>query len=122
MEPQGVSFDMFGQNVEVIPFTGVSSTPIAPAPDMCTLVGHIMDLGGAPVENVSLYARLLGTPLVTHGTGGKDSIVASKTDANGFFSFTVVQGLTVDVVIPSMGYRRTIVVPTTTLINLFEIP
>jgi len=33
----------------------------------------------------------------------------------------VLQGATVDVTIPSIGYRRTILVPSSTLANLFEI-
>jgi hypothetical protein len=81
----------------------------------------LLDLSGAAVENEGVYARLLALPALIVGVGVEDRIVSAKTDANGFFQLTLVQGATVDIIIPSTGYRRTIVVPSTTFANLFEI-
>jgi hypothetical protein len=110
----------FDRTVEVAVATS-APTESAPVVATCVIKDHLLDLSGAAVENEGVYARLLALPALIVGVGVEDRIVSAKTDANGFFQLTLVQGATVDIIIPSTGYRRTIVVPSTTFANLFEI-
>ena len=116
----GVTIDEFERTIDVIRATSVESEA-APALSTCVIKDHIADLSGAPIENVSVSARLLALPTLVSGVGVNNQIVTAVTDTNGFFQMTLIQGATVDVIIPSTGYRRTIVVPSTTSANLFEI-
>ena len=108
------------RTVNIIAATGVD-TEAAPTINTCVLKDHIVGLDGNPSPNQSVSARLLSLPSLVGSTGIVDSVVSTKTDANGFFQLTVPQGSTLDVIIPSIGYRRTILVPSTTMANLFEI-
>ena len=117
----GSTFDVFGQNVEVIPFTGINTSSLPYAPLTCTLFGHVIDLQGNAVQNTSVYTRMLATPIMAYGEGFLDKVVTAKTDSNGFFQLTVAQKTTVQVVIPDIGYSRTITVPQSTQSNLFEL-
>ena len=117
----GSTFDVFGQNVEVIPFTGINTSSLPYAPLTCTLFGHVVDLQGNAVQNTSVYTRMLATPIMANGEGFLDKVVTTKTDSNGFFQLTVTQKTTVQVVIPDIGYSRTITVPQSTQSNLFEL-
>ena len=110
----------FDRTVDVVVATS-APTESAPVVATCVIKDHLLDLSGAAVENEGVYARLLALPALITGVGVEDRIVSAKTDANGFFQLTLVQGATVDIIIPSTGYRRTIVVPSTTFANLFEI-
>ena len=116
----GPAFDDFNRTVDIVEATS-AQTESAPTLATCIIKDHILDLGGAAVQNVGVYARLLALPDVVVGVAVKDEIISGKTDANGFFQLTLIQGATVDIIIPSTGYRRTIVVPSTTIANLFEI-
>jgi hypothetical protein len=119
-EYAALAIEDFDRTVEVVVATS-APTESAPVVATCVIKDHLLDLSGAAVENEGVYARLLALPSLIVGVGVEDRIVSAKTDANGFFQFTLVQGATVDVIIPSTGYRRTIVVPSTTFANLFEI-
>ena len=116
----GVVIDDFERTIDVIRATSVASET-APIPDTCVIKDHILDLSGLPLQNIGVSARLLALPSIISGVSVYDEIVSTKTDSNGFFQLTLIQGATVDIVIPATGYRRTIVVPSTTLANLFEI-
>lgn len=116
----GPPIDDFERTVDIIKATSADSET-APNLSTCIVKDHIADLSGAPIENVSVSARLLALPTIVSGVGVENQIVSTTTDANGFFQMTLIQGATVDVVIPSTGYRRTIVVPSVTSANLFEI-
>jgi len=106
--------------IDIVPATGVD-TESAPSVSACILKDHIVGLDGTPAQNVSVYARLLALPTLVSSVGMLDQAVSATTDANGFFQLSVPQGATLDVTIPAIGYRRTIVVPSATLANLFEI-
>ena len=96
-------------------------TESAPSVSTCVLKDHVINLDGTAAQNVSVYARLLALPTISSSAGIIDQVVSAKTDANGFFQLSVPQGATLDVTIPATGYRRTILVPSATLQNLFEI-
>ena len=117
----GSTFDVFGQNVDVVPYTGINTSSAPTPPDLCTLFGYVVNLQGTAVPNTSVYTRLLATPIMAYGEGFLDKVITSKTDSNGFFEFTVAQKTTVQVVIPDIGYSRTITVPESTQSNLFEL-
>jgi len=121
IDPSLHSAQTFGQNVEVIPYTGVSNTPVSGVPDICTLYGWVLNLQGTPVPNTSVYARLLATPVWAYGSSFFDNVISAKTDTNGFFQLTIAQNLTIEVIAPDVGYKRVIVVPSTTQANVFEL-
>ena len=110
----------FERTIDIIKATSAESEP-APTLSTCIIKDHILDLSGSPIQNTGISARLLALPAIISSVGVYDEIVSTKTDANGFFQLTLIQRATVDIVIPSTGYRRTIVVPSTTSANLFEI-
>ena len=119
--PPAVSaFDQFERTIDVIRATS-ADTEAAPTLATCVIKDHILNLSGVPLQNTGVSARLLALPTLISGVGVYDEIVSTTTDANGFFQLTLIQGATVDVVIPATGYRRTIVVPSSTFANLFEI-
>lgn len=93
---------------------------------ICVVTGHIADLMGSPIEDVAISARVLGSPTVlTEGAiqvGFTDTMLTAKTDANGFFSLELARNVTVDVLIPSIQYRRTLTVPDEDTVDLFLIP
>jgi hypothetical protein len=113
-------FGEFDRTVDVIKATS-AETESPPTLSTCILKDNIVDLAGNPVQNISVSARMLSVPRIAQGAGVEDLVVTSTTDANGFFQLTVLQGATVDIVIPKVGYRRTLVVPGTTSANLFEV-
>ena len=116
----GTNINDFERTIDIIKATSAESEP-APTLSTCIIKDHILDLSGSPIQNTGISARLLALPAIMSSVGVYDEIVSTKTDANGFFQLTLIQGATVDIVIPSTGYRRTIVVPSTTSANLFEI-
>ena len=116
----GSVIDNFERTIDIIKATSAESEP-APSLSTCIIKDHILDLSGVPLQNIGVSARLLALPAIISNVGVYDEIVSTKTDANGFFQLTLIQGATVDIVIPATGYRRTIVVPSATSANLFEI-
>ena len=116
----GPLVELFDRTVDVIKATSASTEP-APTLSTCIVKDHLLNLSGVPLQNAGVSARLLALPAIISGVGVDNQIVATKTDANGFFQLTLIQGSTVDIIIPEIGYRRTIVVPATTSANLFEI-
>tara|TARA_R110002110_G_scaffold120885_9_gene296282 strand:+ start:106 stop:999 length:894 start_codon:yes stop_codon:yes gene_type:complete len=97
----------------------VTFTP--PSIPTCKLYGFVVDLAGVAVANASISAKLLAVPSTMGNAGFYDRIMSSKTDTNGYFEFVVAQQTTIDIVIADIGYRRTVVVPDTTLAKLFEL-
>ena len=113
-------FDPFQNTIDIVD-VGATGTLATPSLATCKLYGFLLDVAGNAIQNSVVSARLLGTPALTGSSAVSDSIVSAKTDTSGYFELVVAQGMTVDVIIPDAGYRRTIVVPSTTLAKLFEI-
>tara|TARA_Y100000310_G_scaffold327181_1_gene393142 strand:+ start:297 stop:1163 length:867 start_codon:yes stop_codon:yes gene_type:complete len=116
----GPAFDNFFRTIDIIPREGVDSetTPSVPT---CVIKDHVVDLQGNAAENVPVFARLLALPTLVSGVGVQDRTFSAVTDAQGFFQLQLIQGATVDITIPSTGYRRTLTVPSTTIADLFSI-
>jgi hypothetical protein len=116
----GGTFEPYFNTIDIVGSTDpVTFTP--PSVQTCKLYGFVLDLAGKPVINSSLSARLLSVPAMLNNAAFEDTVVTAKTDANGYFEISVVQKTTVQVVIPDIGYSRTITVPVTTLAKLFEL-
>jgi hypothetical protein len=90
------------------------------------LTGNLINLSGDAMSGESIHARVLAAPAVmgtSPNIGGVGStIVSAQSDEVGFFALEVLQGATIDVVIPSINYRRTLTVPANTTDTLFDIP
>ena len=116
----GDTFEPYFNTIDIVgSLDPVTFTP--PSVQTCKLYGFVLDLAGKPVINSSISVRLLAVPAVLNNAAFVDTVISAKTDANGYFEFSVVQKTTVEVVIPDIGYQRTISVPTTTLAKLFEL-
>lgn len=101
-------------------------TPGTISLDTNVLTGNLVDLRGSPMVGESVSARVLQAPAIlgiSPNRGGVGTqIISAKTDQAGFFALEVIQGSVVDVVIPSINYRRTLTVPANVTDELFEIP
>jgi len=108
------------ENIQVERGTGLQSE-IAVVPSTCLLTGFVYDVGAYPITNAVVSVRVLSLPTVIGGLGVMDSIISTKTDANGYFELEAMQGATLDVSIAVMSYRRTIIVPSVATADLFGI-
>ena len=120
IHPAVALFEPYQNTVDIVD-TGDPGTFLPPSVPTCKFYGFVLGLSGAPIANSAISARLLTVPALLNNAAFNDTVISSKTDANGYFEFSVAQGTTVDIVIPDIGYRRTIVVPSTTLAKLFEL-
>jgi hypothetical protein len=93
----------------------------SPTMNLCTISDHVIDPAGVAMENVGISARVLSVPKILSGAGVATQIVQAFTDSSGYFSFSLIQGITADVIIPEVGYRRSVLVPSTATANLFSI-
>lgn len=102
----------------------VPSTAITLATNIIT--GNVVDLNGVAIEDAAVSARVLEMPAIA-GTypnigGVSTDMVSTRTDSNGFFSLTLIQGSVVDITIPRVNYRRTLTVPNNATDVLFLLP
>jgi hypothetical protein len=90
------------------------------------ITGNLIDLAGDPLIGESVSARIMSAPTIigiTPNIGGvATDIIATKTDASGFFALEVLQRAVIDITIPVINYRRTLTVPTNVTDRLFDIP
>jgi hypothetical protein len=106
-------------------------TPVVPPtpPDVPVtniIYGYIFDITGALIEDASVTARVLSSPMILHpgaaGIGVGGDIIFTRTDSAGMFELTLVANASVEISIPAIGYKRTITVPAGQSTNLFDIP
>lgn len=101
-------------------------TPGSISLDTCVLTGNLVDMKGQPLVNASVSARVIAMPQIIGADpniGGVCSdLMGAQTDSAGFFALEVVQGATVDIAIPRINYRRSLVVPSETTAKLFTLP
>ncbi len=105
--------------------TVAPANPIATQPPPLTsLFGFLFNADGSPRQDAAVSARILAQPTVLHpqteGMVLGSGLVTVLTDADGFFSISLVSGAQVDVFIPAANYRRTLTVPSSPT-NLFDI-
>lgn len=93
----------------------ITPSPAIPSTSTTNIYGNIKDLTGTPTSGVSVSARILSMPsFVPSGSvnvGITTSLISTKTDSNGYFSLTLIEGAAVDITISGLNYRRTITVP-----------
>ena len=107
----------------------VVSAPVNPPsvtpPSVVSIFGYLYGPDAMPAAGASVTARILGAPTVLHpGSDGlaiSQDLVVTSTDSNGFFSIELISGTNVDLFISAASYRRTFLVPATS-VNLFDIP
>jgi hypothetical protein len=91
-----------------------------------TLVGQIVGLDDRPVGRAAVTARLLQVPLVLAGVAVASDPILTQSDDDGFFALSLLAGATVDLEIPVLRFRRTMVVPQAPApgvpVRLFAIP
>jgi hypothetical protein len=88
--------------------------------ETCVLWGHVVDATGVPQANISVSAQVLGLPSIE----GSQAVllqlpIATMTDANGQFFLSLVRLADVEIFIPSVEFRRRLVVPNQSSANLF---
>lgn len=97
---------------------------VATPPNTTDLFGFVYDAAASAVANASVTARVLANPTVLftpEGMAAETDLVTVTTDAQGFFTITLLEGADVDIFIPAANYRRTLNVPAANT-NLFSIP
>lgn len=106
------------------PVLVVSSIPATPPtivlPDTSIVFGTIVNADGTPASGVSIQARTLNVPSIFGGVAITTSLISVRADTFGQFNLVLVAGAQVDIIIPSVNYRRTITVPVDSS-NLFTI-
>ena len=90
------------------------------------LVGQLCGLDNRPLARATVSATLLQAPLLLEGVAVAGDAVLASSDDDGFFELPVLAGATVDLAIPAVRYRRTLVVPPPPApgspVRLFSIP
>ena len=89
--------------------------------DTIGLYGYIVGPSNEPLQGVPVSARVLGAPYTIVESAVSISSLTVVTDSNGYFFLTLLEGATVDIFIPAVNFRRTLVVPAVSS-SLFEIP
>jgi len=87
----------------------VSPPPIELA--KCELFATFYRMDGTPLPHADVQVGVMNGPQVFSGTGAFDTRRLYKTDSNGYVSFSLLQGLTVEVLVTPIGLRRIIKVP-----------
>lgn len=105
--------------------SGAATPTATQPPPLTSLFGFIYSSSGEPIYGASVSARVLSQPTLLHpdeeGMAISRRLVTAKTGSDGFFSISLIAGSQIDIFIPSVNYRRTITVPSSTT-NLFSIP
>ncbi len=90
------------------------------------LVGQLCGLDNRPLARATVSATLLQAPLLLAGVAVAGDAILASSDDEGFFELPVLTGATVDLAIPAVRYRRTLVVPPPPApgspVRLFSIP
>lgn len=104
----------------------VSPAAVVPAPaypiiDTTMLFGFVLDSLGAPIAGAKVAYKLMSSPTLVGGAAIGNALKVSVTNASGYFSFDPLVGAMIEIIIPSIGFRRTLTVPTVSS-NIFTLP
>lgn len=109
----------------VLPASSVSPSPVPVALPTTNIYGYLYTASGAPKSGASVIVRTVNVPSVLHpedeGIAITTEALMFTTDSSGMFSMSLLTGSSVEILIPSVDYRRVITVPSTST-NLFDIP
>lgn len=99
--------------------------PTSPSLSTTTLFGFLKRADGTALSNASVSIRPLSQPTVLHsgteGFGMSTETVSTRSDSTGYFAIEAASGVAVELTIPAINYRRTLIVPGSTA-NVFDIP
>jgi len=114
----GAAIDQSTTIIQIVAATQ-ATTPVSL--QTCIINGHVNNLNGTPVPNVSVTALVLGQPSIEQSQAVMtENEVAAQTNANGEFFLTLVRLADVEVFIPETNFRRRFVVPNQVSANLFK--
>lgn len=106
--------------VDIVPAGTVSS---AVTLSKCVISGQIADVTGYPIAGAAVTARVVGAPSIELNTVAvTDDLVSVKTDLNGEFFISLIRLADVEITIPTVNYKRRLVVPNMASATLFNIP
>lgn len=94
-----------------------ASLPAGPSISVTTgsVYGVVRTGDGSPLVNATVTAVPVGAPIIL--SSGVEGVIVSnkpittKTDSTGYFVISTIVGLTLDVYIPAVNYRATVVMP-----------
>jgi hypothetical protein len=93
------------------PFSPTITDPAPPAP-MCDLYADLYRMDGSALANAEIYVSLVQAPdLLASGTVVYDTKAFYRTDGHGRVTFSLVQGIKVEVAVAPLSIRRIITVP-----------
>jgi len=92
-------------------FSPTLTDPAPPAP-MCDLYADLYRMDGSALANAEIYVSLVQAPdLLASGTVVYDTKAFYRTDGHGRVTFSLVQGIKVEVAVAPLSIRRIITVP-----------
>lgn len=102
-------------------FTPTVTAQVTPAP-MCVLYATLLQANGSALRHADIKISVLNYPMLSSGSGVVGTSFVSKTDSNGYATFSLVQGSLIEVSIPAASLRRIVTVPSNVgPANLFEL-
>lgn len=90
---------------------------------LCTVSGKLVDAAGNPLEDAVVRYQIENPPKVvdSNTTGVSWEGGQCLSDRTGTFSFRVVQGVQLRVLIESIQYNRVVSIPLRTTATLFQL-
>ena len=90
---------------------------------ICTVSGKLVDAAGDPIEDAVVRYQIENPPKVvdSNTTGVSWEGGQCTSDRSGSFSFRVVQGIQLRVLIESIQFNRVVSVPAATTATLFNL-
>jgi len=102
----GAGFDPYEAELFVEP-----PTPFLAAPELCTVFGNILDIGGNAGFGQTVFFRIPAAPRRTPNSLIATDRVRTEPDANGNFSVNLLRGQVVVIEIDRTGIRQQFTVP-----------
>jgi hypothetical protein len=111
-------------NTVVASAASLPSSPVI-TPAFGNIYGSIINSSGVGVVGAVVTAQLVSPPAIitsgATGAGVTNGQVYAKTDTNGYFALNLVAGVSYDVMIPSINFRKTILITPGSSINVFGV-
>ncbi|MHA2065372.1 MAG: hypothetical protein ACXABY_13435 [Candidatus Thorarchaeota archaeon] len=104
------SFNVYGESVE---------PPLSSDNRLCMVYGYFRNEFGAPAVNVDIHVSAVFDPLILDGAAVMPSMMAARTDRNGYVQFTLIRNAQYNVLVQGMqDITRCISVPDENNANL----
>ena len=87
----------------------------------CLITGTLLYANGSPLVGANIYYVPAQSPAISStGYALSPLPISTASTSSGYFSFSVLQGITIVVTIAAIGFREKISVPSTTTYDLFN--